>query len=97
MTTPEGKVKKEIKEWLDGMGAYWFMPVQSGYGINGTPDLICCLHGRFLGIETKAPGKKPNPWQEREIARIRKAGGVAFWCASLQEAKEAMMANGWVL
>ncbi len=94
---PEAKVKKEIKAWLDSLGAYWFMPVQTGMGINGTPDFLCCIQGRFLGIETKAPGKKPNPWQDREIARIRKAGGIAFWATSVEDAKQSMMANGWVI
>lgn len=54
-TTPEGKVKKAIKEWLDERGfwragaerpatadvqGWYFMPVNNGMGVSGIPDFI---------------------------------------------------------
>jgi hypothetical protein len=39
---------------------------------------VCCVKGRFLAIECKAPGKKPTALQEREMGRIGEAGGVAL-------------------
>lgn len=78
--TPEGRVKKEVKAWLTERGAYYYMPVSNGMGRVGAPDFIVCLAGRFVGIETKAPGKRSATTanQEREIQWINKAGGTAF-------------------
>lgn len=78
--TPEGKVKKKVKDWLVAHGAYYYMPMSNGMGRVGAPDFIVALKGRFVGIETKAPGKRGNtsPNQKRELAAIQEAGGVAL-------------------
>lgn len=77
--TPEGRVKKAVKEYLTARGAYFFMPVQMGYGA-ATLDFLVCLDGRFIGIETKAPGKRKDltPRQRMTMAEIVAAGGEAF-------------------
>lgn len=79
-TTPEGRVKQAVKRWLDKRGAYWYMVVPNGYSRAGVPDFIVCLHGQFVGIETKAPGKLKNttPGQDRELAKIASAGGTSL-------------------
>mgnify|MGYP000120841012 CR=1 FL=1 len=78
--TPEGKVKKAVKQWLVAHDAYYYMPVSNGMGRVGAPDFIVCLAGRFIGIETKAPKKRGNvtPNQQREITWINKSGGYAI-------------------
>jgi len=55
------------------------MPVQNGMGVVGIPDIIACLDGKLLAIETKAPGKRKNVTanQQRQIDLINKAGGTA--------------------
>lgn len=73
--TPEGKVKKKVKEILTSAGAYYAMPVGAGYGHAGTPDFLVCYQGRFIAIETKAAGNKPTALQEATMQRIREAGG----------------------
>lgn len=90
----EAKLKDEVKRLLITRGAYWFMPVQMGYGVSGTPDFLCCIAGRFVGIETKAPGKKPSKFQEYRIKQINQAGGVAFWTDSLDYTEEMLKAAG---
>lgn len=77
--TPEGRVKQAVKKYLDSIGAYWFMTMSNGMGRVGAPDFFVCHQGRFIGIETKAPGKCGNttPNQDRELAAIRAANGVA--------------------
>lgn len=75
--TPEGKVKDSVKKVLDSYGAYYFFPVQTGYGAT-TLDILSCYKGAFLAIETKAPGKKPTVRQEDIISKIRSAGGTAL-------------------
>ena len=77
MTTPEAKIKDQVKKLLAKYGVYWHMPVQNGMGAPSL-DFICCFQGRYLAIETKAPGKKPTPRQENTIRQIQQAGGTAF-------------------
>ena len=76
--TPEGKIKKRVKEILDEVGAWYCMPVGSGYGKSAIPDFISCYQGHFLAIETKAGNKQATAIQAREIERIKAAKGVAW-------------------
>jgi hypothetical protein len=78
--TPEGRVKEAVKRWLKERGVWYYMPVQNGMGVTGIPDFVCCWHGRFMAIETKAPGKRANVSanKERHITGFWKAGGVAI-------------------
>jgi hypothetical protein len=75
-TTPEGRLKQQVKKVLDKHGVWYYMPVQNGMGVTGIPDFVCCDEGRFLGIETKAAGKNPTPNQVRVGADINGHGGV---------------------
>lgn len=77
--TPEGKVKQQVKVFLDILGndVYRFMPVQTGYGAP-TLDYLLCIRGHFIAIETKTKGKKPTPRQENTIRLIKSAGGHVF-------------------
>jgi len=78
--TPEGRVKKQVKELLISMSVWYFMPVQNGMGVVGIPDFICCWDGLFLAIETKAPGKIKNVTanQKRRMDEIRASNGLAL-------------------
>lgn len=80
MATPEAKVKAAVKAWLKLRGIWYCMPIGTGYGSSGVPDFICCAQGKFLAIETKAPGKRSNTTilQDQQIAGIHKAGGAAI-------------------
>lgn len=88
--TPEGKVKKAVKALLTGAGIHYYMPMQTGYGVVGIPDFICCWNGRYLAVETKAPGKLNNTTanQDRVIAEIRKANGLAVVVDSAEMLRE---------
>jgi Holliday junction resolvase len=59
-------------------GAYYFFPAANGLGRAGIPDIIICLHGYFLAVECKAGKGTTTALQERELQRIRNAGGVAL-------------------
>jgi hypothetical protein len=96
--TPEGKVKREIKKYLDALTlageVYYFMPVQQGFG-KATLDFIICYKGRFFAIETKKPDPKHlvpkmTPRQDAIAAEMRLAGGVAIACSGV-EAVKAML------
>jgi pantoate kinase len=76
--TPEGVIKKQVKEILSEVGAWYCMPVGSGYGKSAVPDFIICYQGYFIAIETKAGSKQATAIQAREISRIQAAEGLAF-------------------
>lgn len=76
--TPEGKTKAAVKRLLEASGAYFFMPPANGYGRAGIPDFVCCVRGRFLAIEAKAGRGKTTALQDRELQRIKDAGGVSI-------------------
>lgn len=75
--TPEKKVKDKVKSILAAHEVYFFMPPANGYGRAGVPDIVACVNGWFLAIETKANGNKPTALQIREIETIRRNNGVA--------------------
>lgn len=76
--TPERKVKARVRKMLEELGAYYVMPVTSGYGNSGAPDFLVCLHGRFIGIECKAGGNTTTALQEKNLRQIQSSGGVAM-------------------
>lgn len=78
MATPESKVKKRVKEILKNLGAYYVMPVTSGYGNSGAPDFLVCYQGKFIGIECKAGKGKVTALQQRNLDQIDLAGGWSF-------------------
>lgn len=76
--TPEVKVKKHIKKLLAEAGAYYAMPIGSGYGNAGVPDFLICHRGRFIAVEAKAGNNKPTALQESHMENIRNKGGIAL-------------------
>lgn len=78
--TPEGQVKKKIKELLDLYkldGIYYYMSVPSGYG-ESTLDYVGFIRGLGFAIEAKRPGKIPTTRQERIIERIKASNTPVF-------------------
>ena len=77
--TPEGRVKAKVKRAMVQFGpmVYQFMPVQNGMGAPGL-DWFNCVNGRFIAIETKAPGGKLTARQLLTKQAIEKAGGLVF-------------------
>ena len=74
----EADVKSEVKKILKSLGAWWFMPVQTGYGVQGIPDFIVCLNGKFVAIETKYGGNKVTAHQAMQMEKIENASGTAL-------------------
>lgn len=76
--TAEGKVKDAVCKRLDDMGAYYFKPATGGYGRSGIGDIVGCYCGGFFMIECKAAKGKTTALQERELQKVRDAGGIAL-------------------
>jgi len=77
-STPEKKVKEKCVKIIKEHDVYYFFPQMNGMGRAGIPDIICCANGKFLAIECKAGKGKTTALQDREIAAIQAAGGVAL-------------------
>lgn len=92
MATPESKVKEKIKKILKERGAYYAMPMGTGYGNSGVPDFLVCLNGEFLAIEAKAGKGKPTALQEKNMRDIEKAGGRALVVSDDPITQEVLLA-----
>ena len=77
-TTPEVKVKKKIHATLKAHGAYAVNYIGGMHANNGTPDILACYRGRFIGIEAKAGKNKPTDLQTSNLRTIDEAGGLAL-------------------
>lgn len=75
-TTPESKVKAQIKKLLNATDAWYFMPIPL-YN-RGIPDFIGVYRGQLFAVEAKAGKNKPTGLQELVLAKIRAAGGAGF-------------------
>ena len=88
--TPEGKVKHAVKQELKRRDIWYFLPVSNGMGQVGIPDFICCWEGKFLAIETKAPGKRGDTTanQDRVIAEIKDHWGKALVVDDVEQLRD---------
>ena len=80
-STPEGKVKKKLLDFLKSLGGdcFYYMPVQNGMGQSGIPDIIAIIKGVPFAFECKAtPKQHPTVLQAYALDRIHKARGVAW-------------------
>jgi hypothetical protein len=70
-------VRKAVRDELSKRGALIIPYSAYPHGMPGTPDLLCCYRGIFLGVEVKRPeaSSDPTPRQLAVHDLIRKAGG----------------------
>jgi hypothetical protein len=87
--TPEGKVKKEIKAYLDSLGpdCRYFMPMSMGYSESGVADFIGVYKGKAFAFEAKSAGGKATPWQVRFLVTWQAAGGIGSVVHSADDVK----------
>lgn len=73
----EADVKQAVKDALASYGnrIWWFMPVPTGFGVQGVPDFVCSFGGRFVGIETKFGSNGLTKFQIKQMEAIIKTGG----------------------
>ena len=76
--TPEAKIKQRIKQILEELGCYYFMPIGGPYSRIGVPDFIGCIDGLYIAIEAKAGKNKATALQLRELEKVRQCGGLAL-------------------
>lgn len=78
MTLPEKKVENKIKKWLSDNG-YYYIKTLGGSVPTGTPDIIACINGQFVGIEVKRPnGGVVSDIQKAKLKQIEHAEGIGI-------------------
>lgn len=88
MMKPEGKVKKQIRDFLKQQDVWHFCPQGGRFGTSGIPDIVGCYEGKFFAVEVKAPGKIHSgltALQNERIAEIRFAGGKSCVTDSIHD------------
>lgn len=100
--TPEGRVKKAIKEWLDARSfwragadcpegevrGWYYMPVPNGMGVGGIPDFV----GSYMAEDADGHYVGPRP-----MAIEAKAPGEKPTALQLDRHAEMRAANWLVL
>lgn len=70
--------ENKVKQWLREQGWYYLKTHGDGYQTKGTPDLLCCINGVFVGLELKSDKGRPTPLQIKRLDEIEKAGGLGL-------------------
>lgn len=78
MAGPEKTFENKVKTYIRAIGGYAVKYHGNAYSTNGTPDLLCCIGGRFVALEIKAENGRPTKLQEWTIRQIRQSGGIAM-------------------
>ena len=85
---PETLLVQRIIKALRHEGAFVLKVHGGPYQVAGVPDLLCCVRGRLIGLEVKVGSNNATPLQEKTMADIRAAGGIAAVVRSVEEALE---------
>ena len=83
----EKSVETKIKDYLFQKGIYFFKVHGSKFMPIGIPDIVCCICGKFVGIEVKRPGAKNEQSEAQKIheRNIKKSHGTYLLVDSLEE------------
>lgn len=73
----ETLLKKKFMEAAKGFEKCWFVKIQQAT-IVGTPDILMCIRGYFIGVELKSANGKISPLQKYNLDKIILAGGKAL-------------------
>ena len=98
--TIQRKILVELSREFLGRGVFWqndtgVAKSMDGkrtirFGLPGSPDIIGCLDGRWVGIEVKTATGKQREAQKKFQAAIERAGGIYFVARSPEEAIEGI-------
>ena len=87
MAQRESKLSRKIIIALETRGMFAFKVHGGPHMMAGLPDIIVCVEGKFIGLETKLPdGGNATPIQKFVHGKIKAAGGQAQVVRSVDEA-----------
>jgi hypothetical protein len=104
MATPESIIKKSILHFLYTKKNVSVFPVattgmfdptsrrfRKTTGRIGTPDILCCIGGKFLALEVKSETGKLSESQRSVLKDIERCGGVAKVVRSIDEVRTILL------
>lgn len=96
----ESELQKQAMEYLARAvpGGFFFRVERKGrqlYGAHsattpGTPDILGCVQGRFVGIELKAKWGVMSDSQEAFRGRVEAVGGLYYMVKTLKELEQVV-------
>lgn len=89
----ESRIQADIILYLNSLDATYSFNVGGGASTaKGTPDILCCHHGRFIAFEVKRPDGSygTTKTQDMRIAAILRAEGEAYVVTSIQDVATAL-------
>ena len=81
----ESSLVKKIQSYCKKNNIWCVKIWGGGYQSGGIPDLILCVDGLFVAIETKVDDNKLSCLQEYNIKKIRQSNGEAAEIRSMEE------------
>lgn len=81
----ERELQKKCIEYLKQNDIYYINKYGDGRSAKGCPDLICCIHGKFVAFELKVGNGKMKPDQRIHKLRIERSGGIHHTVYSYRE------------
>lgn len=72
----EAAFQKKVLKFLGQLGLYFFKVMKSSR--SGTPDIVICMRGRFIGVEVKRETGELEPLQKMHALEIKKNKGLHF-------------------
>ena len=82
----ESYFQTQVLAYLRKCGA-WAVNIHGNEFQSGCPDILACYKGKFLALELKAVSGKASKLQERNVLKIRTAGGIAYIVYSMNAVK----------
>lgn len=74
----EKNFETRIKKYLDKKNCWYVKFFANAYTATGIPDILCCINGRFVGIEVKQEKGKPSLLQKVHLRRLCETGGIGI-------------------
>lgn len=90
MTTPEGKLKAELKWLLQTRNGFYSMVSGGAYGKNGDPDMVICYRGRYIAVEAKTDVGRQSKWQMIREGQVKAAGGIYVLARKKEDLEEVL-------
>lgn len=88
--TPEGAIKKEMRQWLSVNGIYYANVAGGAFAKPGDPDIIADVDGHFLAIEAKTKTGRQSEQQKVCQRQVEASGGMYIIARCLQDVVEAV-------
>lgn len=86
----ESNLQKKCLEYLKAEGFYALNLYGDGMSGKGKPDIIACIHGRFVAFELKVGSNDMQADQIIHQRRIERSGGLHYTPYTFREFLEIM-------